>query len=813
MIFNFFDKCTLGAAIFLTCSTFLTPIARGAPGFTYDAIYIDGQFTGQNLVLTHAGMNDSGQVVFTTAETIGFQLQVLRTYVASPGETPLLVFESQSFTGQEPGPNIYPAVGGVGINDNGIVAISLIWTILDENQNIIGTDIGYGLFEPGVGIIREIRDFRGSSSQLNINLQMGARGSSRTELMISDGITTESTTPQFINPSTVNVNEAEMVAASAVTVADEKAVYRATPPGAAEVITVGNMNGLGYSSNTNTPGLNDLGWMSYATNNDGNNLNPNPRVLLISPSGDIFLVAETAGSDFVNFWPARQSFARGVGVNNNNRVSFVGQRVDDSESIWIGDASGDEPRLAVEDDQIDFTDGRSFLANAGFANDVTNHGANSLNDFGEIVVIAFGSLLDASGTVLQSSTKALFVARPVAGSEPGNPILPDPADALPGVNAGWRFRGRCWRETVQDILGSCDAFGGVGVATPRQWIDPPIAVGYDYTIDESSVGAFASVLIPVALPGGDSEFLVEVNGAPAVLRAGTVLDFSSVTPDPVRTFRISGIDRPENLDPNDAVAFITGLTFAVNTDEDVSYTMVPVVFDSTDADGDGVPDESDEFPQDPMMSGDPDGDGIDSNVDTDDDGDGVPDAQDDYPWGRFTDAPAGYWSFSFIEALARAGITAGCGSDNYCPQDTVTRAQMAVFLERGINGSGYNPPAATGNLFLDVAAGSFAASFIEQLFLDGITVGCGNDNYCPDTEVTRGQMAVFLLRAKHGSSYSPPNATGIFGDVPVNYWAASWIEQLAAESITAGCGDGNYCPEAPVTRDQMAVFLVRTFDL
>jgi len=74
-------------------------------------------------------------------------------------------------------------------------------------------------------------------------------------------------------------------------------------------------------------------------------------------------------------------------------------------------------------------------------------------------------------------------------------------------------------------------------------------------------------------------------------------------------------------------------------------------------------------------------------------------------------------------------------------------------------------------------------------------------------------MAVFLLRAKYGAGYSPPAATGVFGDVPVEYWAADWIEQLAAKGITAGCGGGNYCPESPVNRDQMAVFLVRTFNL
>ena len=72
-------------------------------------------------------------------------------------------------------------------------------------------------------------------------------------------------------------------------------------------------------------------------------------------------------------------------------------------------------------------------------------------------------------------------------------------------------------------------------------------------------------------------------------------------------------------------------------------------------------------------------------------------------------------------------------------------------------------------------------------------------------------MAVFLLRAKYGSAYSPPPATGIFNDVPLGHWAFHWIEQLAAEGITAGCGNNNYCPNAEVTRDQMAVFLVRIF--
>jgi hypothetical protein len=74
--------------------------------------------------------------------------------------------------------------------------------------------------------------------------------------------------------------------------------------------------------------------------------------------------------------------------------------------------------------------------------------------------------------------------------------------------------------------------------------------------------------------------------------------------------------------------------------------------------------------------------------------------------------------------------------------------------------------------------------------------------YCPETIVTQGQMAVLLERGIHGSSYNPSavgSSTG-FGDVHPDYWAGTWIKQLVAEGITAGCGNGNYCPESPVTR-------------
>jgi len=184
----------------------------------------------------------------------------------------------------------------------------------------------------------------------------------------------------------------------------------------------------------------------------------------------------------------------------------------------------------------------------------------------------------------------------------------------------------------------------------------------------------------------------------------------------------------------------------------------------------------------------------------------------------FVDVPLEHWAWNFIERLYTAGITGGCNVSplQYCPEATVTRAQMAIFLERGIHGSAYNPPAVGGSTgFGDVQTTYWASAWIKQLATEGITGGCGSGNYCPESAVTRAQMAIFLLRSKYGASYTPPAVGGStgFSDVDTTYWAGAWIKQLVTEGITAGCGNGNYCPESAVTRAQMAVFLVRTFNL
>ena len=140
---------------------------------------------------------------------------------------------------------------------------------------------------------------------------------------------------------------------------------------------------------------------------------------------------------------------------------------------------------------------------------------------------------------------------------------------------------------------------------------------------------------------------------------------------------------------------------------------------------------------------------------------------------------------------------------------------MSVFLLKAKHGASYVPPLCTPGVFADVPCPSLFADWIEELAAETITAGCGGDDFCPDDAVTRQQMAVFLLKALIGSGYTPPACTGIFGDVACPSQFADWVETLYNRGITAGCSTSPllYCPAAPNVREQMAVFLTKTFSL
>ncbi len=179
----------------------------------------------------------------------------------------------------------------------------------------------------------------------------------------------------------------------------------------------------------------------------------------------------------------------------------------------------------------------------------------------------------------------------------------------------------------------------------------------------------------------------------------------------------------------------------------------------------------------------------------------------------FLDVDSGNIFHDDVEAIVRAGITAGCGGGNYCVNAAVTRAQMAVFLLKAKLGAGHVPPPATGTVFADVPLGSFADAWIEELASLGITGGCGGADYCPGFPVTRAQMAIFLLKTSLGSGYAPPVVAQIFDDVAPGAFAADWINDLSGRGITGGCSANPllYCPANSSTRGQMAVFMTKTF--
>jgi len=175
---------------------------------------------------------------------------------------------------------------------------------------------------------------------------------------------------------------------------------------------------------------------------------------------------------------------------------------------------------------------------------------------------------------------------------------------------------------------------------------------------------------------------------------------------------------------------------------------------------------------------------------------------------RFADVPPADPFYPSVDRIAQLGITAGCSADSYCPDSNVTRAQMAVFLLKAMYGSTYTPPATTG-LFSDVPSSHWAAAWIEQLYREGVTSGCGQGRFCPDAVISRAEMAVFIVKALDMTTYYAQ----LFDDVPWGHWAFAYIGAFAHAGITAGCGGGNYCPDSPVTRAQMAVFLCKAFGL
>lgn len=164
---------------------------------------------------------------------------------------------------------------------------------------------------------------------------------------------------------------------------------------------------------------------------------------------------------------------------------------------------------------------------------------------------------------------------------------------------------------------------------------------------------------------------------------------------------------------------------------------------------------------------------------------------------------------SDIAWFGEQGITRGCnpsqGGDRFCPSSNVTRAQMAAFLSRALSLA-----VVSDDPFVDDDQSVFEQD-IEKLYAAGITRGCNppaNDRFCPDENVTRGEMAAFLTRAggpvdEGGGDWFVDDDNSVF---------ERDIDRLAAAGITKGCNppaNDRFCPDAFVTRGQMAALIHR----
>ncbi len=180
----------------------------------------------------------------------------------------------------------------------------------------------------------------------------------------------------------------------------------------------------------------------------------------------------------------------------------------------------------------------------------------------------------------------------------------------------------------------------------------------------------------------------------------------------------------------------------------------------------------------------------------------------------FADVPFEHWAYGYISAIYNGRITTGCSQSPllYCPENLVTREQMAVFITRALNQVPADGYCGTTNPFTDVAYDRWSCKNIKKLLELGITTGYGDGRFGPDDYVNREQMAVFLTRALNqvpADGYCGTESP--FTDVSFDRWSCKNIKKLYELGITTGYGDGRFGPDDFVKRDQMAAFLSRAF--
>ncbi|MFB3882377.1 MAG: S-layer homology domain-containing protein [Armatimonadota bacterium] len=184
----------------------------------------------------------------------------------------------------------------------------------------------------------------------------------------------------------------------------------------------------------------------------------------------------------------------------------------------------------------------------------------------------------------------------------------------------------------------------------------------------------------------------------------------------------------------------------------------------------------------------------------------------------FPDVLTTHWAWTQVLSCADANIVRGYDDGLYHPEYPVDRGTMAVYISRGLAGGDSNIPAGPATpSFSDVPSNHWAYKQIEYAVSQNVVKGYTDGTYLPTVTVDRGTMAVYIARAMvaPGGDAAIPGgpATASFPDVPTTFWAYKQVEYCVSEGVVKGYTDGKYHPEYPVTRDQMAVYIARAYDL
>ncbi len=592
---------------------------RRATGFTYEMVRSFDTVSNntQGEVLCSFAFNDVGQLAYLGQRWVYStpQPSVVTSVYFWDGEDEQLIYSDTNPQSGEYYP-IFSCTGNiVGLSNTGLIAINLV--------SIQEAELGVLYLRAGRGIVGSVALASGSTrTNLNDSEELAYFGTVSGNRVLG---TTRfgSATEQFARlgdatawvsggPIVNDLGQAAMMAA-----APQSDGYYYT--GIADFDPAVNSDFAGFTPigrinewsvvPTATPGLNDLGYTSFATQAWDSTYNPDTRfrVALVTPDRQRVSILADDTVFTRNAAPVTPTW-----LNNLNQVliGISGVEADNpnagESALWLIDAAKQPLLVARSGETIEAGD--QSVWSLYFGSNTQGGGYdNVVNDVGDV---AFAAVYYLEGT--NTGGNGIFIARPAPGLTPANPVLPAPEDLL---DFGWRFDNPCGVFQGQTFYPPGPNVPPRPVCPIRVYTDPPVSTGYIFTIEPGAAN-FQSVLIPAPLPGGDADFAIEIDGQSYPLAAGHVFDFTTMVPDGVVSFRITGIDTAEGLSPTDTSAFITGLTWADSGSTDTSFTMVPIVVDTTDTDGDGVGDSFDNCPS------------VANAGQEDSDGDGIGDACD-----------------------------------------------------------------------------------------------------------------------------------------------------------------------------------------